>query len=355
MVLQCKVVPAKLISGNMQSTTKDTDEYDILLHENLSQFKEELANCSKFAEELSAGIDIFVNDAFSQSHRILASTVGITRFCSACVAGFHFEEALHQVKNVMETNKKPYIAIIGGGKLIEKAAALHFLASRCDGLVFVGMMAFQIMHALGLAIPTKLVEHGAFEEALKIIQFAKLRSIPVLFPKDFWCMNNHIPNQLELYPAQSILDGWLPIDIGPKSLNEISSLLSECEKILWVGPVKFSLSSQDTGGASKLAKMLDELNQRNCDVTVVGNTACKALMNGSSSVSIHHIVDNVSVVWEILKRRKLPGLVALDRAYPYEIDWNAIYTDPTRFLVVDIGSGISSNLAIAYMLLVYYI
>lgn len=69
------------------------------------------------------------------------------------------------------------------------------------------MMAFQIMHAQGLPVPMKFVEHGAFEEALKIIQIAKLRRIPILSPKDFWCLNSHIPNQLELFPAHLILDG----------------------------------------------------------------------------------------------------------------------------------------------------
>ena len=91
---------------------EDKEKYDILLLENLSHFKEETANCSNFAEQLSAGIDIFVNDAFSLSHKILASTVGIGRFCYACIAGFHFEEALHQLKEAIETNKKPYIAIV---------------------------------------------------------------------------------------------------------------------------------------------------------------------------------------------------------------------------------------------------
>ncbi|KAH7854632.1 hypothetical protein Vadar_016160 [Vaccinium darrowii] len=338
-LLQLKVAPAKLVSGNMQSKLEGKEKYDVLLLENLSQSKEELANCSKFAEQLSAGIDIFVNDAFSQSHKILASTVGIPRFCYACLAGFQFEEALHQLKKAIKINKKPYIAIIGGGKLLEKAAALHLLASRCDGLVFVGMMAFQIMHAQGLPVPMKFVEHGAFEEALKIIQIAKLRRIPILSPKDFWCLNSHIPNQLELFPAHLILDGWLPVDIGPKSLKEISSLLSKCQKILWIGPVKFSSSSQDTSEAAKFAIMLDSLNKRNCEITFVGNMAGKAFMRGLSSVSVHSLVNNVSVAWEILKGRKLPGLMALDRAYPFEIDWNAIYADPTQLLVVDIGSG----------------
>ncbi|KAI7996800.1 hypothetical protein LOK49_LG10G01657, partial [Camellia lanceoleosa] len=248
-------------------------------------------------------------------------------------------KGLYQVKKAIKTNKKQFIAIIGGGKLLEKAAALHFLAARCDGLVFVGMMAFQIMHAQGLPVPKKLVERGAIKEALNLTQFAKFRSMPILFPKDFWCINDRLPKRIELFPAHNILDGWVPVDIGPKSLDEISSLLSECKKILWIGPVKFGLSSQDTSGATKLATMLDKLNRRNCDITVVGNMACQALTSVSTSVSSHNMVDNASVLWEILKGRKLPGLMALDRAYPFAIDWNATYTDPAHPLVVDIGSG----------------
>ncbi|CAL5418574.1 unnamed protein product [Camellia sinensis] len=110
--LSFKVAPAKLVSGSMQSKMEDKEKTDILLLENLSEFREELTNCSKFVELLSAGIDIFVNDAFSQSHRIHASTVAITRFCYACVAGFHFEEGLYQVKKAIKTNKKQFIAIV---------------------------------------------------------------------------------------------------------------------------------------------------------------------------------------------------------------------------------------------------
>ncbi|XP_052176796.1 phosphoglycerate kinase, cytosolic-like isoform X3 [Diospyros lotus] len=337
-ILQLKVVPAKLV-GRMQSIVENEEKSDILLLENLSQFREELANCSKFAELLSAGIDIFVNDAFSQSHRILVSSVGITSFCHACVAGFHFEGALHQLKQLVVSNKKPYLAIIGGSNLLEKAAALHFLASRCDGLVFVGMMAFQIMHVQGLPVPMKLVEPAANEEALNIIQAAKFRSIPILFPEDFWCMSGRRENQVELFPAHCIPDGWVPVDIGPKSLGKISSFLSRSKKILWIGPLKFGLSGHDTIGASKLAIMLGQLNQKNCDITVVGNLTCKAFTMVSSSFSIHNMAGSASVVWEILRGRNLPGLMALDRAYPFEIDWSATYRNPARPLVVDIGSG----------------
>lgn len=91
---------------------KEIENSEIVLLENLSEFKEELSNCSKFAKQLAKGVDIFVNDAFSQSHRILASTVGVSRFCSTCLAGFHFEEGISQLKKAIDIDRKPYIGIV---------------------------------------------------------------------------------------------------------------------------------------------------------------------------------------------------------------------------------------------------
>uniref|UniRef100_A0A2C9V9Q3 phosphoglycerate kinase n=1 Tax=Manihot esculenta TaxID=3983 RepID=A0A2C9V9Q3_MANES len=166
---------------------------------------EEVANCLNFAEVLSSGVDIFVNDSFSLSHKILASTVAVARFCSAHVVGFHSEESLDQLRKAADANRKPYIAIVGGGNLYDKAAALHFLASKCDGLVFIGMMSFQILHALGYSVPSSLIEPKAHKAAEDIIHFAHDRNIPILYPKDFWCVNDHRPNQMEVLPAHGIM------------------------------------------------------------------------------------------------------------------------------------------------------
>ncbi|KAF2289888.1 hypothetical protein GH714_039030 [Hevea brasiliensis] len=289
-VLQQKVVVLLCISRNVPLKKEVLHKADIFLLENLSQFKEEVSNCSKFAELLSSGVDIFVNDSFSLSHKILASTVAIARFCSAHVAGFHFEGSLYRLKKAAKPNKKPYVAIIGGGNIYDKAAALHFLASKCDGLVFIGMMSFQIMHALGYSVPSSLIEPGAHRAAVDIIHFAHDRNIPN-------------------------------------------------SKIIWIGPLKFKLSSPCINEASKLARMLDELSQQNCDVTVVGKMAYKTIMMESSSLSAYSIIESGSVAWEFFKGRKLPGIMALDRAHPFKIDWCSAYNDPAQPLIVDIGSG----------------
>ncbi|GAY56827.1 hypothetical protein CUMW_174870 [Citrus unshiu] len=227
--LKYQVVTAKRLSYKISLDVGAFKKTDILLLENLSEFKEEVANCSKFAQLLSSGVDIFVNDSFSLSHKILASTVGVARFCYACVAGFHFEESLFQLRKMAKLDEKPYAAIIGGGNLCNKAAALHFLASRCDGLIFVGLMSFQIMHALGLPVPPELVEKGANDAASDLIQFARDKNITILYPKDFWCTKIHHPNQVEIFPSHGIPDGWEPVDIGPRSVEEITSTITKCK------------------------------------------------------------------------------------------------------------------------------
>ncbi|KAL0375043.1 UNVERIFIED_CONTAM: tRNA (guanine-N(7)-)-methyltransferase [Sesamum radiatum] len=299
-VLELQVVPVKYVSVCMHSGVGDSKRSDILLLANLFHFKGERANCSKFAKELVFGVDIVVNDAFSESHKVLASTVG-------------------------------------GGNLADKVGALHSLTSTCDGLIFVGSMAFQIMHALGVPVPMKLVKLGALKEAVSIVETAKLRNIPLVLPKDFWCIKNHAWNQIEIFSAYSISEGWQPVDIGPRSLQEMIYLLSKCKKIIWIGPSRFSSSKQDKGGTLELAETLGNLSS--CDITFVGKIEFEELLGKSKSFSNDNFVKNAAVVWEVLKGRELPGLLALDRAYPYQVDWSVAYGDPTRPLVVDVGSG----------------
>ncbi|XP_060201489.1 uncharacterized protein LOC132630015 isoform X3 [Lycium barbarum] len=253
--LELKVIPVELGSGFEQSQMEDRHKLDILLLENLSRFKQEQANCSEFARRLSSGVDIFVNDAFFQSHKILASNVGITSFCYASIAGFHFDDGMSQLKKIIEMNKRPYYAIIGGANLAGKASALQFLASKCDGLVFVGDAAFQIMHAFGLPVPMKFVERESLEAANMLVEAAKARGVQIILPKDFWCLHDYYPLEMKIFPANHIMDGWKPVDVGPTTLEEMLPMLSRC------------------------------------------------------------------------------------KAYPFELNWNAIYANTTQPLVVDVGSG----------------
>uniref|UniRef100_A0A0E0M835 Phosphoglycerate kinase n=1 Tax=Oryza punctata TaxID=4537 RepID=A0A0E0M835_ORYPU len=340
-LLQVKVVPVNGVPGLTSFKPEEWMRNDIILFENLLNFKGETANCNDFSQKLASGAAIFVNDSFSLSHKMLASTVGITRFCHASLAGFHFEEELMQLRKITDTTRRPFIAIIGGSNFLGKAPALNLLASLCDGLFFVGKLSLQIMNGFGIPVPSCFVEKNATKEVLQLIETAHNRNIPIYYPTDTWCLNNKNNNheKLEILNSAELLPGWTPADIGPSTLEKISSLIPLYKKVLWIGPTGFDLTEEFSGGATQLGRLLDKASHNSCDIILVGSAACKAVKGISGSSSKYTTFKNASVVLEFLKGKILPGVAALDKSYPYQIPWNAIFSDSSQPLVVDIGSG----------------
>ncbi|XP_065009895.1 uncharacterized protein LOC135639844 isoform X2 [Musa acuminata AAA Group] len=338
-LLKVKVVPANDSSAILQFKMKNVENADVLLLDNLTNNKEEVANSYEFSKTLSSGVSIFVNDAFSLSHRVLASTVGVARFCHASVAGFHFEEELLQLMKISETKKQPYVAIIGGSNFLKKANTLHVLASTCDGLIFIGKLAFQIMNGFGLSVPTHLVEHDAVKEALELIKLTQQRKIPIYFQKDFVCVKVGKPELVEIYAYNEILAGWVPVDLGPVSMKETSSMLSTCKKVILIGSVSFGSLEEDNVRTSQLVSVLERISKNGSEVILIGNAACKAFAGKSSYSNQYSVFRNASVAWEFLRGTKLPGVAILDKAFQYNLNWRAIFADPTKPIAVDIGSG----------------
>uniref|UniRef100_A0A0E0ISK0 Phosphoglycerate kinase n=1 Tax=Oryza nivara TaxID=4536 RepID=A0A0E0ISK0_ORYNI len=166
-------------------------------------------------------------------------------------------------------------------------------------------------------------------------------NIPIYYPTDTWCLNNKNNNheKLEILDSAELLPGWTPADIGPSTLEKISSLIPLYKKVLWIGPTGFDLTEEFSGGAAQLGRILDKASHDSCDVILVGSAACKAVKGISGSSSKYTTFKNASVVLEFLKGKILPGVAALDKSYPYQIPWNAIFSDSSQPLVVDIGSG----------------
>uniref|UniRef100_A0A0E0BB03 Phosphoglycerate kinase n=1 Tax=Oryza glumipatula TaxID=40148 RepID=A0A0E0BB03_9ORYZ len=230
---------------------------------------------------------------------------------------------------------------IGGSNFLGKAPALNLLASLCDGLFFVGKLSLQIMNGFGMPVPSCFVEKNSTKEVLQLIQTAHNRNIPIYYPTDTWCLNNKNNNheKLEILNSAELLPGWTPADIGPSTLEKISSLIPLYKKVLWIGPTGFDLTEESSGGAAQLGRILDKASHDSCDVILVGSAACKAVKGISGSSSKYTTFKNASVVLEFLKGKILPGVAALDKSYPYQIPWNAIFSDSSQPLMVDIGSG----------------
>ncbi|XP_078427597.1 uncharacterized protein LOC144700077 isoform X2 [Wolffia australiana] len=230
-LLHLRVLPARGFHDILQLKRKEQRNGTILLFGNLTNFKEDLANSLDLSEKLSAGVDVFVNDAFSLAHKILASTVGISQFCYLSVAGFHFEEELNKLASITETSKRPYVVIVGGKDLLSKWKVLRNLSKMCNGIIFIGKSSLTIMHASGVAVPLCLVESDAADEACDLIQVAKKSGANISFPDDFVCVNDKNPEMMKVFPCDSIQPGWMPVDVGPVSWQNISSRLLNCKAL----------------------------------------------------------------------------------------------------------------------------
>ncbi|XP_021313077.1 uncharacterized protein LOC8082961 isoform X2 [Sorghum bicolor] len=337
-LLHVQVIPVDGEPGLTSFKQEEWAQNSIILFENLVNFRGEVANCKDFSQKLASGATIFVNDSFSLSHKILASTVGITCFCYASLGGFHFEEELMQLIKITDTTRRPYIAIIGGSNFLRKAPALQMLTSLCDGLFFVGKLSFQIMNGLGMTVPSRFIERSAVKEVLQIIQVARDRNIPIYYPTDLWCLKNDGSETLGVISSTGQLAGWTPVDIGPSTLEKISSIIPSYE-ILWIGPTNYNLTETFSVGGTQLGEIMEKASSDSCDVVLVGSAACKAIERKTDSSSQYAEFQNATVVWEFLKGRILPGIAALDKCYPYRIPWSTVFFEPTLPLVVDIGSG----------------
>ncbi|ONM06248.1 Phosphoglycerate kinase [Zea mays] len=276
---------------------------------------------------------IFVNDSFSLSHKILASTVGITCFCYASLAGFHFEEELMKLIKITDSTRRPYIAIviinlffpdlyfqysinvckIGGSNFLRKAPALQTLTCLCDGLFFVGKLSFQIMNGFGMTVPSQFIERNAVKEVLQIIQVARDRNIPIYYPTDLWCLKNGDSEISGVINSTGQLAGWTPADIGPSTLEKISSIITSYKKILWIGPTNYGLTEKNSVGGTQLGEILESASSDGCDVILVGDAACKAVKRKTDSSPQYTEFQKSTVVWEFLKGRILPGIAALDK------------------------------------------
>lgn len=141
-MLELEVVPVKHVSGIMHLDADDIQKPSILLVENLFCFKGERANCSEFAKELTSGVDIIVNDAFSESHKVLASTVGAAKFCNACIAGFYFEEGLYKLKGIIKITERPYMAVVMSYSQLKQMYLELHISSETSSILVIGLQRF---------------------------------------------------------------------------------------------------------------------------------------------------------------------------------------------------------------------
>ena len=291
---------------------KKLEQGEILLLENLRFYESETKNDIDFANELSKGCDIFVNDAFSCSHRAHASLHAITRFLPS-FSGLLLDEEVNALTSVLNSPIKPVAALVGGAKISSKIKIIEYLLTKMDYLIIGGAMANTFLLAQGLDMGKSLYERDCVDIAKSILKTSELNNCQIILPSDLIVTEKFETNaKFEIVSSNAVPSEMMALDIGPKSIKKISSVFQRINTLLWNGPVGAFETSPFGEGTFKLAREAAKLTVNKNLTTVAGGGDTTAALNNASVVDDFTYVSSAGGAFlEWLEGIELPGISVL--------------------------------------------
>ena len=287
----------------------------VALLENLRFHAEEEANDPEFTQQLAANADLYVNDAFGTAHRAHASTEGVTKYLSPCVAGYLIEKELQFLQSAIESPKRPLAAIVGGSKVSSKIGVIETLLEKVDKLFIGGGMIFTFYKARGLSVGKSLVEEDKLELAQALEAKAKERGVELLLPTDVVVADNFAPDaNAQTVSVEAIPDGWMGLDIGPDAVEKFKAALGDCMSVIWNGPMGVFEFDKFAVGTEAVARTLAELTGKGATTIIGGGDSVAAVEKVGVAAQMSHISTGGGASLELLEGKELPGIVALDDA-----------------------------------------
>ena len=279
---------------------------DIVLLENLRFHIEETKNNPEFAKKLSELGDIFVNDAFGSCHRAHASTEGITHYLES-VSGFLVEKEIEYFEKINSAPEKPFILVLGGAKVSDKIPLIENMLKKVDTIIIGGAMAFTFLKVKGVEIGSSRFEEEVSDVAKNILE--KTGKVDLFLPVDhIACDNFENPSSIITTEDMNIKDGYMGIDIGPKSIELFLSKIQNAGTIVWNGPMGMFEKDEFAEGTKALAIGIAESSA----VSVVGggDSAAAAKKYGVEK-QLSHVSTGGGASLEYLEGKVLTGIAAL--------------------------------------------
>jgi len=288
---------------------------DVLLLENLRFHKEETDNNEVFAKELSELGDVYVNDAFSVSHRAHASTEGITKFLPSA-AGRLMQTELEALNSALENPEKPVVAVVGGAKISTKLELIYNVVSKVDFLILGGGMATTFDYAQGMEVGMSLCEKDMKDEALKILVEAKKQGCEVILPLDRVVAKEfkaHAPSRV-MNEEEPIADDEEILDMGPAGIQKACDIIDGAKTVLWNGPFGVFEMEPFDNATNKVAQHVAKLTKEGKLTSVAGGgDTVAALIKAGVEQDFTYVSAAGGAFLETLEGKDLPGVVALEK------------------------------------------
>ena len=304
-----KIINDNIYKLKRENLLENPDDQIIFL-ENIRFYKEEEENDISFAKHLAGLADLFVNDAFSCSHRAHTSVCKITDFLPS-FAGLQLETEINALKKVTTEIKKPTTCIIGGSKISTKIGIIKNLIPKFDNIIIVGGMANNIIDHKGNQIGKSIREKNCEMIINEIFETSKNYSCKITYPEDV-LVGKNMNDSSQVKELNNIKDDDIILDIGPKTIKKIKNIIKISETVLWNGPAGYFENPNFANGSYEIAKSIIKKNKNRSIYSVAGGGDTVALINQINAVKDFNFVSTAGGAFlEYLEGKELPGIKAL--------------------------------------------
>ena len=299
---------AEVVGENAKKLSAELKDGEVMLLENVRYRAEETKNEENFSKELASLADVFVNDAFGTAHRAHCSTTGVAAYLPA-VCGYLIQKEIKFMGGALANPKRPLVAILGGAKVSDKIGVISNLIDKCDTIIIGGGMAYTFMKYLGHSIGDSLLEADWVEKAGQMMADAKAKGVNFLIPVDNKVGKEYDENtEAMVVNSDEIPDGWMGLDIGPKSMEMFCDAIKGAGTVIWNGPMGVSEWENFAAGTIAVANAVAESGA----ISIIGGgDSVAAVTKLGFADKMSHISTGGGASLEFLEGKELPGIAAL--------------------------------------------
>ena len=300
--------------GEINKDTKNKFSYlkegEVILIENIRFFGGENKNDENFAKDLASLGDIYINDAFSCSHREQASIHKITKYIKESYAGPLLKKEVSAINKIIQNKKEPVTCIIGGSKISTKINVITNLIKNVNNMIIVGAMANNFLIFNGFKIGKSLVEKDSNKIIDKIFSEAKKHNCNIFIPEDFNVSTN-FDGSGKIKKQDSVDENEIILDIGTETIKKIEAIIDKSNTVLWNGPAGYFENKNFSVGTLSIAKKISENTSKKSLISILGGGDTIAAINSNDKFSFTHLSTAGGAFLEFLEGKDLPGLNVL--------------------------------------------
>ncbi len=299
----------EVVGANAKAAVESAKDGDVILLENTRFRKEEGKNEEAFSKDLASIADVYVNDAFGTAHRAHCSTVGVTQFVETAVCGYLIQKELKFLGEAVNNPERPFCAILGGAKVVDKIAVINNLLEKVDTLIIGGGMAYTFLKAQGYEIGKSLLDAERVDYAKEMMDKAAAKGVKLLLPVDNRIAPEYADVDAIITEDQNVPEGYMGLDIGPKSEKLFADAVKEAKTVIWNGPMGVAEFKNFAAGTVAVAEVMAASG---ATTVIGGGDSAAAVNNLGFGDKMTHISTGGGASLEFLEGKELPGIAALN-------------------------------------------